>query len=391
MALVGSAAIAHARPSLPTAAEIAAVVEKTGQAAETEPVLAEADSAEPDAAEDGGYAKTDRRRPFLRAYEPLSVGYTFQEDEHFLDFTLSVMVPLLHGYYPDLETPPTGETEMPAGSKLRPYFAFTGRAGQYINTRNSQPVVGKRFNPLISARYWWWNQGASPEARADTFVELVYAHESNGQWISGEAPFRASLGLHYLDELHRLEEERGPLNDALRARALRTAYESTRDEISRGWDYIGLNFSVRGGGILPNDNHRLQMKLSHYLSWGLLQQDAEEFAIWEDDAEGKPRDWVDGFELRYDGMMPLARWELFDGVEIDSEWALIYKTGIARPFRHHTFEAEAGLLINGFPLKFWYRYGYMNDLISYYRKESAGGLRFSFNRFSREELRRTED
>lgn len=363
------------------ASDIAAAVAVTPEATTgSEVVPAKASPAQP----------SRYRQPFLRAYEPTSVGYTFQDDEQFMDFTLSMMVPLFHGYYPDRTVAMNAPGADEAGGVLRPYFAFTGRAGQYINTRSSSPVVGKRFNPLLTARYWWWEEGASAGARADTFVELVYGHESNGQRISDELIFVADWQILTANEILRMQREYGEVTDDMREQAAKTGYEAARDEISRGWDYVGLNFSVRGGRFLPSDNHRLQLKLSHYLDWGLLQGDKEDYYPWEDDLEGKPRSFVDGIEVRYDGEMRLGRGRLLNLVEFDTEWALIWKTGIERPFRYHTFEGEFGILINGFPLKLWYRHGYLNDLADYYRKESAGGVRFSFNRFSRDELSEVE-
>ena len=158
--LLACAGTAWPRPSLPPAADIAAavLVNEAAVAARAEGEVATVSDVPHETVAEM------QRRPYLRAYEATSVGYTFKEDEHFLDFTLSMMVPLFHGFYPDQDL----GREVREGARLRPYFAFTGRAGQYINSRHSQPVVGKRFNPLVSARYWWWEDGASPAARADT-------------------------------------------------------------------------------------------------------------------------------------------------------------------------------------------------------------------------------
>jgi hypothetical protein len=303
-------------------------------------------------------------RGMVRAYEPTQIGYTFQEDdESFMDFSISLMVPVLHNVYPDRPVDERRGIFKTEGRTIYPYFAFTGRAGQYLGTRDSSPVVGKQFNPLFILRHWTTDMDNPALAEPDNYIDLIYAHESNGQWIDDGVTFAEVSRLHH-------------------------SFNEARDEISRGWDYVGLNVSRRGYW-LPGleESQRWQLKLSHYLDTGIMQGDAEEYYPWELDPEGKQRNDVDGLWMRFDFEQPID-WLNFgsdtEGNEtfgFNGRVGLTWFTGISQPFAHNTFEVEVGFLINGFPLEAWYRNGYMTDLTDYYRKLESGGVRVSFWQF----------
>lgn len=300
-------------------------------------------------------------RGMVRAYEPTQIGYTFQEDdESFMDFSISLMVPVLHNVYPDRAVTERRGLFETKGRTIYPYFAFTGRAGQYLGTRDSSPVVGKSFNPLFILRHWTTDMSNPAAAEPDNYIDLVYAHESNGQWIDDGRTFAEVSLLH-------------------------SSFNEARDEISRGWDYVGLNFSRRDHW-LPwlEKSQRWQLKLSHYLETGIMQGDAEGYYPWELDPEGKPRNEVDGIWMRFDFEQPIE-WLNFgqnpdgeDAFGFNGRVGMTWFTGINDPFAHNTFEVEVGFLINGFPLEAWYRNGYMTDLTDYYRQLESGGVRVSF-------------
>jgi hypothetical protein len=302
---------------------------------------------------------TDWWRGMVRAYEPTSVGYTFQEgDESFMDFSISLMVPFLHNVYPDRMPSDRRSIFGGSGRSIYPYFAFTGRAGQYIGTRESSPVVGKSFNPLFIIRKWNTNMQNPAEAQPDNYLDLVYGHESNGQWIDDPATFLQVSQLH-------------------------NSFNETRDEISRGWDYVGINFSERRHWLPGLDEpQRLQLNLSYYLENGLMQGAQEEYNFWEFDPEGKRRRDVDGIEMRFDVTQPIGwLWDDLEENGFSGRIGLRWITGLGRPFDNNTFEIEAGFLINGFPVEAWYRYGYMTDLTDYYRRLESAGVRVSFWQF----------
>lgn len=72
------------------------------------------------------------------------------DDVEFLDFKISVRIQLA----PEWTTKGLNGVWERAGDNTGLYLAFAGRFGQYIGTRDSAPVIGKRFNPKIFARHW---------------------------------------------------------------------------------------------------------------------------------------------------------------------------------------------------------------------------------------------
>ncbi len=347
MLLIVAAGFVAARPSLPPMLPLSSEPEREKPENSTRVETTEASPlpAEP-AVDPSAWV-----RGLLHGYEPTLVGYTFQEgDEPFLDFSISLLLPLFHDRHPTTGNMASVHSAGYRPGGIYPFFAFTGRAGQYIGTRSSSPVVGKRFNPLLSLRHWMG------EYHPHNYIELVGAHESNGQWIDDPATFEEVRGL------------RGSLNEA-------------RDEISRGWDYLGLNASWNLS-TSGDDDMRLQLKLSHYFDTGPAQGDAEEYQSWEGGNDGKRRRDVDGIQLRWDFNHPirLPKW-VPPWLETDGRTSITWLTGIGRPLAYHTFEIEAGMAINKLPIVMWYRYGYMTDLTDYYRKLQSAGVRVSVWKF----------
>lgn len=79
--------------------------------------------------------------PRFGSYEPNLVGYTDDDnDRSYLDFRVSLKYSLACDFQNR-----TWQYFLPY-----PYIAFSGRFAQYIGTRDSSPVVGKRFNPEFS-------------------------------------------------------------------------------------------------------------------------------------------------------------------------------------------------------------------------------------------------
>lgn len=320
-------------------------------------------------------------RDVVRTYEPIYVGYTLDEsDQAYMDFSLSVITPasiLLpwKSWHPRNKFPDSLDYVEPSyGWQPRMYLAFSGRAGQYIGTRESSPVVGKSFNPLFAFR--WWNEerdlrGESIEAEKGLhdYFELSYGHESNGQRI-GE-----------VEDPQNAEEE----NLArLRYLALRREYEIVdgdpdiaRDELSRGWDYMGM----RWASSWRFDTYRLFVLLDgrYFLDDGLLQGKAEEYNIWESDGDwlarydgAISRDKVDGLRASVRYQSKSLDW-LFDA----NEASLEIITGYRDPFERVTLRAELGFKYTSL----WYRYGYNSDLVDYYRKDESWGFAIKIGQF----------
>jgi hypothetical protein len=326
-------------------------------------LAAQADPVPPapnDAASGGTYALF---KQIFRPYEPDTIGLTWDKgDGRFLDYTLSVMFPLAHNIYPGPHPyPQKGLFDFPGWRYLKPYpyAAATLRGGQYIGTRNSAPVVGKRFNPLFAFRFWTVDSLNLKTATEGKFFEVLYAHESNGQWISSEATFNEQVTVFLHDG-----------NDPAKARL------NARDSISRGWDYVGTQY----GWESPAAKYALRLKFNYYLEQGIFQKDAEQYASWEGDPEGRPRKFVDGvsarFTVKLDARQSLRKWGLTDG-----RFAVTWNTGYVEPFRFNTWKFELGFTVLNLPFMGWYRTGYNSDLTDYYRKDHSAGIMLSFWNF----------
>lgn len=334
---------------------------------------------QPKAAAEAVHESAGRLRNMVRLYEPNQAGWTKDSgDGGFMDFTFSMQFPAFHRHYPDLDASEqwwlTRHVWQPL--QLYPYFAATIRAGQYIETRPSSPVVGKRFNPLLALRHWFpaRNNGLALPG----YIEAVYAHESNGQSITTPQAFAAQRQIFLQSESAR---------NTLAAQ--QRADLSARDMISRGWDYVGLQFTdtVRIPSLLGRTRDgrerfldvTLQARAHHYLSYGRLQKDAEEYNPWENDPQGKPRSHVDGLSARVS--LQTFAFGVPRVAEFDGRLGIAWNTGVHAPFRHNTWKAELGLRIGSLPFFVWYRRGFNSDLIDYYRRDASWGVMASFWEF----------
>lgn len=176
------------------------------------------------------YPKDDTN--LFRAFEPTQVGYTKDEgDGAFLDFTFSAMFPIYGKYQAPLESPDAPRYRFGdfTFSRFNLFFSGTFRSGQYIDTRASSPVIGKRFNPQFFVR-WWSLDHRGQASSANRFVDVIlYGHESNGQSISSPVRFEEQREVYRRQESNQGFEE-----------AESRAWLGARDAISRGWDYVGL-------------------------------------------------------------------------------------------------------------------------------------------------------
>lgn len=261
------------------------------------------------------------REPALESYEPNTVGFTKDsDDDGFLDVKLSLIYPLA-----------------PQLTRDHLYFAATVRFAQYLGTRESSPVIGKRFNPKLI-----WRQFTSGKAPLFMdYVDFAYAHESNGQSITTPEEFAFEVQ---------------------RQVAVGNRADAAKDFISRGWDYV----EVASKHSLPHQPGELTLYTSfrYFLSDGLLQGKAEEYKSWENDAEGKPRKDVQGIAA-------LLKLERFD---LGAKFALGWETGYGEPFRYNTLRLEARKNLLELPLLLFYQNGYNSDLAQYYKRVSTIGI-----------------
>ena len=265
------------------------------------------------------------REPVLESYEPNTVGFTKDsDDDGFLDVKLSLIYPLM----PQLMQEHVHDSQI--------YFAATVRFAQYLGTRESSPVIGKRFNP----KFIWREFTPSGRFFLD-YLDFAYAHESNGQSITTPEEFAFEVQ---------------------RQAAVGNRADAAKDFISRGWDYLEL----ASKHTLPRQPGRLNLYTSfrYFLQDGLLQGKAEEYNSWENDPEGKPRKDVQGIAA-------LLKLERFD---LGAKLAIGWETGYAQPLRYNTFRLEGRKDIAQLPLLVFYQNGYNSDLAQYYKRVSTIGI-----------------
>jgi len=281
------------------------------------------------------------QEPSLCSYEPNTIGYTFDSDDvGFMDFKLSVRYQL----FPDWHTRFFNFMHTGWGDNSALYFAFTGRFGQYIGTRDSSPVVGKRFNPKLFFRFW-------TDDPHEEYVDVSFlAHESNGQSINTLAQYQQAL-----------------------ATAEQPAFAN--DHISRGWDYLGVEWKK-----IPfqKDNRQLStyLNLRYFLPDGLLQGKAEEYNSWENNPEGKPRKYVNGVSVLVKYFEKRGGY-LFKDLKL----AALYQTGYREAFKYNTLRLELGTKILQLPVTLWGQRGYGSDLAQYYKKVASWGVQAEIGSF----------
>lgn len=255
----------------------------------------------------------------LRSYEPNTIVYRHDSnDVNYIDFKVSLMYPLWLGDH-----------------VLDPYFSVTGEVGQYLGTRDSSPVIGKRFNPKLFVRY---------DIKKGEYFDLGYAHESNGQSISTATDYlakRAEFASHGEDP------------------------NFARDYISRGWDYVDVMWKRD----FYDRDYSTYLEFKYFLNDGLLQGHPEEYQSWEG-GHGHQRSEVDGISL-------LVKRNFFDKPFGISKVAVSETTGYGQPLTYNSAKAEITFSFSEIPpIIVWVSEGYNSDLVDYYKRVTSIGVGF---------------
>jgi hypothetical protein len=286
----------------------------------------------------------------LTSYEPNKVGWTFDDNdvnEGYLDAVFSVKYPFLHdGHY-------SSESAL-----LNPFFAFSGRFSQYIESRDSSPVIGKRFNPKLFARHWLGSE--------NNYIDFGYAHESNGQNISSEEAY-----LRERDDL--AAEGEDP--------------DFARDYISRGWDYLSVDW--RHAWEDSRYGFTTYVMLKYFLDDGLLQGKPEEHNDWEGHGQNHRKE--------YDGLSLLAKYRFGNRFCLGGlgtrdarsgepgfclrKLAWQQTTGYDGLLENNTTRLELTLTLWDLPVMLWGQTGYNSDLVDYYKDVNSWGLSLELQSF----------
>lgn len=278
----------------------------------------------------------------LTSHEPITVGYTKDSDDvPFMDFRLSLRYRLAKDTVKAVL-----DWSGLDGDNNALFFAFSGRFGQYIGTRDSSPVIAKRFNPNFFARHW-------TDKKNDAYIDFTFiGHESNGQSINT------------------LQQYQQAQNSAERA-------EFANDSLSRGWDYLEVvRKDVYVSDTEPSD-FTTYLKLKYFLRHGLLQGSPEEYNSWENNPEGKSRNRVNGIG----GIVKYRLCRCWNDYFSDLKIAGAFETGYREAFRYNTYRGAIGVKIFEVPITLWVQAGYGSDLAQYYKKVSSLGIQVEIGSF----------
>jgi hypothetical protein len=277
------------------------------------------------------------KEPALCSYEPNTVGFTKDSDDVlFMDFKLSVRYQM----YPFPKQ----------GGNWATFFAATVRMGQYIGTRDSSPVIAKRFNPKIFVRTW-------DDGEHSSYWDFGYNHESNGQAI------------HTLEQYNAAQAEQQSANGHA---------EYANDYISRGWDFLEVirKHTFEASKTSESTGY---LTLKYFLPRGIFQGKPEEYGtnFPESDPQGKPRNQVNGIGAIYKYRESDAAWCLTNNCKV----AATYDTGYHKIARYNTVRLEYGFKLEHLPLTIWGQTGYGSDLAQYYKKVSSYGFELEIGSF----------
>jgi hypothetical protein len=280
----------------------------------------------------------------LQPHVPITAGYTHDSDDQpYLDVALSAKIRLL----------PLNWT----GQRNRLFLGMTSRFGFYWGTRPGSPVIGKVYSPELFWRFLTnpnaiATKSGSPSGQYADYLDLGYAHDSNGQLVHTALQYQEQLAL---------------LHD--------TQY--TDNFIHRGWDYVELNWRQ----LYPHDVATL-FQGKYFMPNGLLQGAPDEYHTWEDNPQGKPRHDVDGMALQVEYPSSSVRIPVNTSAIVSRpSIAIRYLTGESQPLRYSTVRAELGFQILSLPLALWAQRGYMSDLAMYYQWVQSYGIELRFANF----------
>lgn len=265
-----------------------------------------------DATENSSYARFSSNEPnyFVGAWD--------NHDDWHMEFNLSVKYAL----WP------------PAASKHKLLFIYNGTYDFYLKSRDSSPVISRRQNVGSAYQY---TVGDNPNL-PDYEFRAGWYHESNGQTINNAADYIA-------------------------------AGEFAKDRVSRGWDYLGLEYM---SPFLGNLRQHLDFRIfCNCQGWGAEKREDEIF--WQTlTDEPKIND--------YDGV----RWTINE-INLPADFGTLrmeLKTG------NRNFSALGNISSKfvfsdflGFPLNIFYFTGYGREIGSYHERNQYLGVGIEMQSF----------
>lgn len=325
----------------------------------------------------------------LRSHENSYVGFTDDnDDEAFMDFKISVRYPVRfdgilfnNRYLPflyrwrladylafnrDTITDENGMlAEKAFHADFRSHFAFSGRFGQYIGTRISSPVVGKRFNPFIFEEITWAETSYPIHFLDDT---LYHNH------IPPATYFSLAFGLGHESngmDIRDIEAYCSRIIDIRRNDPESDAEQEVKDYISRGWDYIGVNLAYYNHSRDLDVHFTARSRMQFFLETGPLQGLQENYNYWEEDLpKYMRRDQVNGFNVSLSFVKEFEYWIISNfSAQLSIESGIYrWKDPVLTP------RWDFGITVGGMPMIIWYTNGYTSDIAQFGKRVESFGV-----------------
>jgi len=267
----------------------------------------------------------------LRGYEPSYMMYAFDDDDH-LEFKISIKYPLLESSFGGL-----GEV---IGDNNQFYFAYTGKYDFFLFSddvsRESAPVISRVQNPGIFVT----NTRPDFDGEGLQSVSVGWFHESNGQQIGDNATFMSTA--------------------------------NASDFVSRGWDYLGIDFQFKRKAPWFFDGDVSYILRTRFFcdcqGFGFIDDREDDITIFGGTATADINDF-DGLRLEVDNYA--NRW---------LQYGLNLRTGTAdtEALKRLSYEFHLSWRISNVPLKIFYFKGYGKDISTYHIKDEYFGLGFEF-------------
>jgi len=229
-------------------------------------------------------------------------------------------------------------------------FNYNGKYDFYLNSRYSSPIISRIQNPGLTFGYTF--------DEIDKFnlnsvsIKSGYFHESNGQTIGTLQEYNTAL----------------------------LSNPNVQDSVSRGWDYIPLEFGFEfePDSVLDIESkYSLYLKNRFFLSKQMFTRDREDTVFWELNRTVQPKiGEFDGIRLLLNGEFDLKS-DIVSSVKLGA----LFRTGYQAFNFSQRYEATFRVNINGLfhiPLYVFYSNGYGRELSTYHRKNAYHGIGVEF-------------
>lgn len=236
------------------------------------------------------------------------------------------------------------------GDKWNFDFNYNGKYDFYLNSRYSSPIISRLQNPGLTFGYTF--------DEIDKFnlnsitISSGYFHESNGQTISTLQEYNTAL----------------------------LSNPNVQDAVSRGWDYIPLDFKLEFESVPVSDvesKFTLYLKHRFFLAKQVFTQDREDIVFWEPGRIVQPKiGEYDGIRLLLDG-----EFDVKNNIVSSLKLSALFRTGYQAFNFSQRYEATFRININNLfhiPLYVFYSNGYGRELSTYHRKNAYHGIGIEF-------------